>query len=140
MWNAISQITGVITLTTTTNVTAADAGRTEMIITQGANLVDPVLAPQEAVNTPTFVVAKSELQLQVVKPPSNYIADIVSQVQEGAKVRNLQKLTSQLEQLDAEQATAVGNNGHSSVQFIEPSRCVVRDGYGRIDEPIGHAE
>lgn len=68
--------TGVITLTTTTNVTAADATLTSLRITTGSDGV-------EAPSLTQFLVSKSELQLQVVKPPTQYVMDIVGEAERG---------------------------------------------------------
>lgn len=68
--------TGVITLTTTTNVTAADATLTSLRITTGSDGV-------EAPSLTNFLVSKSELQLQVVKPPTQYVMDIVGEAERG---------------------------------------------------------
>ena len=75
---ALSQAvqTGVITLTTATNIVAGDDAKTSIIISKGAD-------GNEAVSLTRFVVSKSELQLQVVKPPTQYVADIVNEAERG---------------------------------------------------------
>ena len=79
--------TGVITITTTTQVTAADNTKSEIIITKGAN-------GASAVSLTQFFVTKSELQLQVVKPPAQYIQSLMQEVQDGQMFIDVPTYTS----------------------------------------------
>lgn len=68
--------TGVITITTETNVSVVDAGKTKLYITSGSD-------GNEAVASTNFIVSKSELQLQIVKPNSQYVQSIMEEVVDG---------------------------------------------------------
>lgn len=68
--------TGVITLTFTANAVAADNTVAALEITKGADgATDPSLTQ--------FLVTRSELQLQVVKPPTQYVMDLVGEAERG---------------------------------------------------------
>lgn len=68
--------TGVITITTTTQVVAADNTKTQIKITKGADAAEAVAITQ-------FFVTKSELQLQIVKPPPEYTQALMAEVEAG---------------------------------------------------------
>jgi hypothetical protein len=80
--------TGVITITSTLPVvSAADAGQTAIKISLGAD-------GNAAVSLTQFLVTKSELQLQVVKPPTQYVMDIVQEAEAGQMFIDVDTYTS----------------------------------------------
>lgn len=79
--------TGVITLTFTANAVAADNTVAALEITKGADgATDPSLTQ--------FLVTRSELQLQVVKPPTQYVMDLVGEAERGEMFIDVDTYTS----------------------------------------------